>query len=137
MKVIIVRGPSNSGKTTTILRVYEHYTQDGARYSVVEEKDSIDGDPKDFSAVIIYEGVKIGFFSMGDRMGDVASALTCYECKQCDILLCACNDRFRSLDRYIDKETAIIVRKESVAHGVTNEIIGLINGCVDEKNNRC
>lgn len=133
MNTIIVRGPENVGKTTTILKVFEYFTQDENAYTVIENKEKINDVSEDFCAIILYKNTKIGFFSMGDYIFEVRCALRCYECKKCDVLLCACNDKFKSLDRYINATTTII-RKDSLNKDITEDIKKLINEYIYEKN---
>lgn len=127
MKIIVIRGPKNCGKTTTINKVFDYFTKQSSEYRVVEERDYINGDQKDFSAVISYNGRKIGFYSMGDYFRNVVEALKCYECKGCDILLCACNDRFKSFDNVIRSKVTDVVEKVSIENNITQKVIDLIN----------
>lgn len=125
MKTIVIRGPKNSGKTTTIGEVFEYFTHNNIEY--LEEKDRINDDPHDFSAIISYKDKKIGFYSMGDYLREVVEALKCYECKGCDILLCACNDRFKSFDSAVGSKATDIVEKVSIENNITDKVIDLIN----------
>lgn len=95
MKIIMLYGPSSSGKTTTINMVYNVILPQSL---IVHPKQHLGGDPNDFEAVLNYSvnGVtkKIAFFSMGDFAYEVVHAMSFYEGMGCDVLVCACNDRF-------------------------------------------
>ena len=95
MKIIMLYGPSSSGKTTTINMVYDAII---SQSFVVNPKRQLGGNPADFEAVLDYtnDGTskRVAFFSMGDFAYEVVHAMSYYEGMGCDVLVCACNDRF-------------------------------------------
>lgn len=95
MKIIMLYGPSSSGKTTTINLVYDAIISNSL---IVHPKRQLGGNPADFEAVLDYtkEGItkRVAFFSMGDFAYEVVHAMSYYEGMGCDLLVCACNDRF-------------------------------------------
>lgn len=107
MKILMLYGPSSSGKTTTINLVYNSIAQ--ASLPICPRR-PLGGDPNDFEAVLEYPSSvahpkKVAFFSMGDFAYEVVHAMSYYEGMGCDVLICACNDRFnvpikRLNDRY-------------------------------------
>lgn len=106
MRIIMLYVPSSSGKTTTINMVY---TSILSTSSIVCPRQPLGGDPNDFEAVLDYsiKGItkKVAFFSMGDFAYEVFHAMSFYEGMGCDVLVCACNNRFnipikRLNDRY-------------------------------------
>lgn len=88
-------GPSSSGKTTTINMVYDAIISQSL---VVHPKKQLGGNPADFEAVLDYTKEdttkRVAFFSMGDFANEVVHAMSYYEGMGCDVLVCACNDRF-------------------------------------------
>lgn len=60
MKVLMLKGKDNCGKTTTINRV---------RDILLKESQTIEMEPinkADFSCVLLYRGLKVGIYSEGD-----------------------------------------------------------------------
>ena len=95
MKIIMLYGPSSSGKTTTINMVYDAIVPQSF---VVHPKRQLGGNPADFEAVLDYNKgdstKRVAFFSMGDFASEVVHAMSYYEGMGCEVLVCACNDRF-------------------------------------------
>lgn len=94
MKVIALKGEKDSGKSTTLKKVYERLKADGGEI----EPDSIknlEGIPKDFIAIINLEGKKIGIVTQGDyyKKGEKNSVEEHLkwldEDNKCDIVICA------------------------------------------------
>jgi GTPase SAR1 family protein len=97
-------GPSNCGKTTTIDRVYEEVyskLEEPPKEYIIKERTPIGSkDSKDFEAILKYEGQEIGFYSLGDYASMVINdAMKAYD-GNCDVLVCACNERFLSPPGY-------------------------------------
>lgn len=63
MKIITLRGKSNSGKTTAITNIFGKLSELGA---VVQYFERTGADNKDFLAFMIYKGEGIAFCSIGD-----------------------------------------------------------------------
>jgi len=88
MRIIVLKGPSNKGKTTTIDLVYEIILRHGGKST---EKQQI-GNPifKDFKDIVTdYKYKKIAFFSMGDYSNELVNAINNYNKEKCDLLICA------------------------------------------------
>ena len=62
---------------------------------IIEPKNKLGRDPKDFECVIKYQDKTIAFFTMGDYSCYLLKAFEKYDKKLCDILICACNDHFK------------------------------------------
>ncbi len=90
MKIIMLYGPSESGKTTTINMVYEKLKKDSLSENVSPREVIED---RDFKAIIRYKGQTIAFFSRGDYSREVNWIMTDYDKQKCDVLICACNDK--------------------------------------------
>ena len=119
MKAILLFGKSRSGKTTTIASVYKELIEMGAKIHKAR------GDDTDFEAILIYKGKKIGFHSMGDVLKNVEGAIRRFKTYGCDILICACNDKFITWEKRIGKHIA-----ERVTKNARNNIDN--NRCRDE-----
>lgn len=92
MELIILAGPGNCGKTTTLNIAYINMISSGA-VSTTRKKEG--GNPNDFSDVLLWKGKKIGILTMGDYSYRVIEFLD--ECKKngCDVFVSACNGRFK------------------------------------------
>lgn len=88
MQIIVLKGKSNTGKTTTLNLVYDIILQGGA--TPIGNKQTL-GNPKqnDFEIIVEWKSKKIGFFTMGDYSTYLANAIYRYEKLDCDILICA------------------------------------------------
>lgn len=89
MRVFMLIGKNSCGKTTTLNEVFTVLKQEGAQ--IIEEIQLPNG--KDFSCIIDCHGMKIAFYTMGDYAHLIIDAMTKYNAKGCDMLICACNDR--------------------------------------------
>ena len=97
MKIIMVKGNSDSHKTTTINLVYFQLLQLGA--TVIAPRTQVGGQLFDFECILEYNDKKIAFFSMGDDYAPVAAALQKYNQLGCDWLIMANSNK-----RYIPGE---------------------------------
>jgi len=95
MKIIILSGKSNCGKTTTINLAYKQLT--GSFFAENERKD--------FETTIKYKNKLIAFYSMGDESNPLIKAINNYENLNCDILICACNVRFKKPYKIIERNS--------------------------------
>jgi hypothetical protein len=87
MKIIMLIGESDCGKTTAIRKVYDEMV----RYAK-EPKPDIP-DEGDIDAVLTHRsGQRIGFHSEGDTSAVLIKAMRDHNDNKCDILVCACNE---------------------------------------------
>ncbi len=84
MKIIVVKGNPNSGKTTSIRLVYDILLYLGAEIDV-ERKDG--KTYIDFDAELLYNGKRIAISSAGDVLKNMHDTVTNH--KDCDILIMA------------------------------------------------
>lgn len=92
MKIILLRGDGNRGKTTTFNMLYDVLAQ---KYSQSPAKPQLGGDPKDFECVFkVNGGKKIVLYSMGDIKYCCDEATEKY--KSADVLVMAYNTRFKN-----------------------------------------
>lgn len=88
MQLLILNGASNTGKTTTINYLFDKLISDGAK--IENPKSTLGGDPKDFEAILLYKGKRIGLFSMGDYSNQLSNAITKYDSTHmCDFFIFA------------------------------------------------
>lgn len=88
MKVIMLIGDKDSGKTTTLNMVYDYLTK-VVETKIIRSKTQLGGDPKDFECVLDYQGMKVAIFSMGDNIYDIIHAMSYYEGNESNILIVA------------------------------------------------
>ncbi len=85
MKVIVLEGLPNKGKTSTLNLVYNILLQNGNS----NNKQPLGGDPNDFSDIVDWNNKRIAFFTMGDYSTYLSNAIYGYNNQQCDVLICA------------------------------------------------
>lgn len=90
-KIIALRGAGNSGKTTTIRLLHTMLTDDGHQpiYTTFHEH-------RDFRAVFIIDGIRIGITSWGDNYETVHNELQRFVSDNCTIIVCACRTQDRA-----------------------------------------
>lgn len=91
MKIILLSGKPNTGKTTTIGITYENLVKQGA--SVIKAKEPLGKNPMDFEAVLCYRGKTIAIYSMGDFYWKCRGAIKKFA--KCDYLILAYSDKFK------------------------------------------
>ena len=90
MEIIALRGPQNSGKTTTLKIVYDKLLEHGFKQPNSVRREISNGD---FLAVLENDGKKIGIVTQGDyarRECSVKHHLRTLENLGCDMAICAC-----------------------------------------------
>jgi thymidylate kinase len=90
MKIVLLSGPPNSGKTTVLGLFYTHLIANGA--SVHTKKSQLGGNKNDFECILILNGKSIAIFTMGDYKEECYRAIIKYA--SCDILVIAYSDTF-------------------------------------------
>lgn len=86
MKLIVLEGNSETGKTTTLGMVYDLLTKGMTPFPA---KTLLGGDPNDFECIVNYNGQQIAFYTMGDYSNYLSNAITRYYSQGCDIFICA------------------------------------------------
>lgn len=87
MRIIVLQGMSDTGKTSTLNLVYNMLVPNGGGIST--NRQSLGGDPNDFSDIVIRDNQRIAFYTMGDYSTYLANAIYDYDRQNCDILVCA------------------------------------------------
>lgn len=116
----MLSGKSNCGKTTTLNNVYDFINP--TKENIISAKSKLGGDIKDFECVIEYNGKTVAFFTMGDYSSFLLKAFEKYDKKQCDFLICACNNRFKRPYQQIKRFTHLTINKKL---SVSREIVDI------------
>lgn len=116
MKVIVLTGDSSSGKTTTLNIVYNEVISLGGTST---NKQTLGGNPKDFSDIVNWMGKKIAFYTMGDYSKYLIDASKKYDASGIDILVCASNKRFVKPLSALSNYSCHVVPKTIVPTGGT------------------
>ena len=114
MKVIMLDGKSRSGKTTTLNYLYEAMVAPDGK-NIIHPKTQVGANPEDFECVLEYDGKKVAIFTMGDIMVEVNHAMSFYEGMDCDVLVCASNDRFATRKNRLSRYPGSLLVPKSVA----------------------
>lgn len=128
MNVIMITGKAGSGKTTTINLIYCQLRSLGA--TELKKRTQIGNNPLDFQCLLMYQSkrrtIKIGFFSMGDKIEPIYKALEDYD-GNCDFLIIA-NRNYQDITEKIktdyDGNVKIILRQTK--HELAKSIIKYI-----------
>jgi hypothetical protein len=93
MKIIVITGAPNKGKTSVLHLVYEKLILAGNGLGTKIERLGADNQ-RDFFDIVVYKGKEIAIYTMGDYPKCVPEAIKKAKNAQCDMLICACNDAF-------------------------------------------
>lgn len=87
MKIIVLQGMPNTGKTRTLNLVSDLLLQSVG----ISTNRQVIGNPvqNDFSDIILWNNLKIAFFTMGDYSTYLANAIYDYNNQNCDVMVCA------------------------------------------------
>lgn len=138
MKVIMLTGPANSGKTTTLNLVYDSLMSlPGAQQ--VRQKRQLGGNPNDFECVIHVALIpnalplNIAFYTMGDYAIEVSCAMAYYDGMGVDRLIVANSNFVRPQDRLSLYSNSVNLPKtvDSLNQNAANASdCGRIIGCI-------
>jgi len=101
-KIIALKGKSNTGKTTSIKRIYEWIKNNYAIKIITPNTWSGD----DIKTIIKVDGFVIGICSAGDEGSTVKSYMDEFDKNRCDLILCACRTKgqtFQAIQSYRSK----------------------------------
>lgn len=73
MKIIVVYGDKNTGKTTVINEIYENLVKNGALVKISKTRQG--ANVADFDAELSYCGKSVVLMSMGDAVGPVMDVI--------------------------------------------------------------
>lgn len=119
MKIIVLTGHKNCGKTTTL-----NYVDSLLKQGIVSLNRQQFGSTNDFCDVVNWKGKKIAVFTMGDYSDALVRAVANYDNQNCDILICACNNRlvrpFKAFAKYQTKRVDKIREEKSALQPKVN-----------------
>lgn len=139
MEIITIKGASNTGKTTLLKYAYKNLLADGAD---ILEYDCNDFLTDDFYAYIIWHGIKIVFFSMGDELEDVKNGVDKANYWKVDVLINALNNsisenKYRNLlfedeisinmENKSDKEDRVQQKQRKYYEELLPKLVGIIS----------
>lgn len=87
MRIIVLQGMPDTGKTSTLNLVYDMLVPNGGGVST--NRQPLGGDPRDFSDIVVRGTQRIAFFTMGDFSTYLANAIYDYDRQGCNVLVCA------------------------------------------------
>ncbi|MBR2367883.1 MAG: hypothetical protein IKA81_04680 [Alistipes sp.] len=108
MKIIVIKGNPNSGKTTSIRLVYDLLLYKGAK---IDKPRNSGKTYADFDTELLYNGKNIAISSAGDLLKNIHKTVSDHD--GCDILITASrNFRRSSLDRIFSDYDVVYIKKE-------------------------
>jgi hypothetical protein len=90
---IALKGHADSGKTYTILKVYELLKAKYPDYKEEEFKITID-----IRVILVINGFRIGIESQGDPGGRLVNSLNLFLKKKCDVIVCSTRTRGQTVE---------------------------------------
>lgn len=123
MRIIALRADSNQGKTSTLNLVYNRVT-DIINGGISTCKKQEGADPKDFSDIVNYKGLRVAFFTMGDSTRPLVNAIRNYGSIGIDVLVCANNTKKVNQLKEINKfPNNIILKTIAVPSNTANDLV--------------
>ncbi len=92
--IFVIWGNSNSGKSETIKKIFEVFSQNISKKNISCEKPN----RKDITATIIIHGIKVGIEGQGDPNSRLEDSLISFVKKKCSIIICASRSRGKTVD---------------------------------------
>ena len=129
MKVIALRGKSNTGKTTVSRKLAEILISNGASYKMYPNKIDkyLQGElsplPKgiwprvDFIMECSFKGKEIGLASVGDYSEYSMAMLTFWNKRGKDLIVLCCRSRGRAVNRIKEEKDYVFVKMEKMTEG--------------------
>lgn len=121
MRIIVLQGMPNTGKTITLNLVYDTVLQNGG----VSTNRQVIGNPtqNDFSDIVLRGNQRIAFFTMGDYSTYLANAIYDYDHQNCDVLVCALSTNTAKVraNNALNKYNATRINK-TIAPNATSEL---------------
>lgn len=128
MKVIVLNGPSNSGKTTTLHELYKHLVSAGA-YDI-EPPQIHPFDDRDSIYYVQYRGKRIGIVTLGDYATETVFQIGVFLSKGADTLVIANSCKafpLTLINWHTDVLKCVIIQKNNIHEkGKVQEIVANI-----------
>lgn len=113
MKIIMLKGPDNSGKTTTLNLVYNELVNNRKAKVCSYVKVGWKGD--DFACTLDYKNSKVAIYSMGDYSIDIDRTIKYYTYKSADVLIIANRNKSK-----FDQQSNVLIVKNKVKKALQN-----------------
>jgi ABC-type branched-subunit amino acid transport system ATPase component len=110
LNVIALIGPGSCGKTTTLNMLYSTLLAGDVSPTRSQEG----GNPNDFSDIIIWNDLRIAFFTMGDFSRGIVGAIRWADQENCNFLIVAINDQFVRPFQVLQQFQNVQIRKVKV-----------------------
>ena len=127
MKIIMLTGPSDSGKTKTLHDLYKQLSPEGA--NDVEPPKPHPLDNRDSVYYLRYNNKKIGIVTLGDYCNEILSQIIIFLNKGADVLVIANSNKVSAPlhTSHNDLVDCVIVKKNNIHEiGKVQEIIELL-----------
>lgn len=111
MKIIMLKGPDNSGKTTTLNLIHDELVKKMNATIVFKVELGWKGD--DIASTLDYNNRKVAIFSMGDYVEDIKRAIDYFEHKSADVLIIA-NRNKHQFDNLVHQSGNVLINKPKV-----------------------
>jgi hypothetical protein len=86
MRIIVLEGPHNTGKTSTLNILFHDVLASGGVFS---PRLPLGGDPNDFTSEGNYLGQRVAIYTMGDYSSYLNAAIYDFNSRGIDLLICA------------------------------------------------
>lgn len=126
MKIIALKGPGSSGKSTTLNLVYDKLIHLGAKV-LVPKTFLLNPKQIDFECILEYTGKKIAFYTMGDYSGKTIGAIDKYNKGLCDVLILATNDKLVKPTKKILSFSSCIFITKTIASPINTNNLQIAN----------
>lgn len=125
MKVIMLTGKANSGKTTALHRVFDIIFEKTDKSSDIIIPKTFTENGDDFWAAIRYNGKTVYFYSLGDLAGEICDAMKTALEQNYDICVCCSKLHFKAPFKFIEKNNldAYYIEKGSPTDTDTNQVV--------------
>lgn len=88
MRIIVLQGMPNTGKTITLNLVYDLIVRPNG-IGISTNRQPLGSDPNDFSDIVTRGNQRIDFYTMGDYSNHLANAIYDYSRQNCEMMVCA------------------------------------------------
>lgn len=120
MKIIILYGTGNSGKSTTFRKLYEKHIKGNADFNILGAMPT--ESVKDYQIVVQYKGRTIAIYTWGDNEFNVKAAFQYAEENGCEVLVCAARSSGKGY-QFFDKMKCPQIWIEKGRYGGKNDAL--------------
>ncbi len=111
MKIIVLKGTHSCGKTTTLNTVYKKIIENDGEPTCYKQEGA---NKYDFSDIIIFNGKKVAYLTMGDMSRRIVNGVRNYYADKCDLFVCAFNKHLKNPPKEFSKhDTHFIIKTKN------------------------